>query len=28
VGEVRINQSASKGQVFEALDFYRENMGM
>jgi 3-dehydroquinate synthase len=27
IGDIRINQSASKEEIFEMLDFYRETMG-
>jgi 3-dehydroquinate synthase len=27
VGEIKINQSADKGIIFEMFDFYRECMG-
>ena len=27
IGDIRINQSASKEEIFEMLDFYRESMG-
>jgi 3-dehydroquinate synthase len=27
IGDIRINQSATKEEIFEMLDFYRETMG-
>ena len=27
IGDIQINQSASKDEIFEMLDFYRESMG-
>ena len=27
IGQIRINQSATKEEIFEMLDFYRESMG-
>ena len=27
IGDIRINQSASKDEIMEMLDFYRETMG-
>ena len=27
IGDIRINQSANKEEIFEMLDFYREAMG-
>ena len=28
VGELRLNQTASQGLIYETLDFYRECMGI
>ena len=27
IGDIRINQSANKEEIFDILDFYRETMG-
>jgi 3-dehydroquinate synthase len=27
IGDIRINQSATREEIFEMLDFYRETMG-
>ena len=27
IGDIRINQTATKKEIFEALDFYRDSMG-
>jgi 3-dehydroquinate synthase len=27
IGDIRINQSATRDDIFEMLDFYRETMG-